>query len=153
MLMISVSENFLVESEMFLFWQNKICSFIAQCIYIYVGHSFLWNTIGPTPLWNDVVIIVSTMSCNVSVEDLILSKQKHLWFYQKVLWNWYHQHALVFDWQHICYLWWTCYSTYGRHTYGYKLCSSSRRLVPLFVWGKLHTGASQEKRKEAILIL
>jgi len=30
----------------------------------------------------------------------------------------------------------------------YKLCSSSRRLVPLFVWGRLHTGASQEKRKK-----
>ena len=29
------------------------------------------------------------------------------------------------------------------------LCSSSRRPVPLLVWGRLHTGASQEKRKEA----
>ena len=35
------------------------------------------------------------------------------------------------------------------HTYGNKLCSSSRRHVPLFVSGRLHTGASQEKRKEA----
>ena len=34
------------------------------------------------------------------------------------------------------------------YTYGYKLCSSSRRLVPLFVWCRLHTGASLEKRKE-----
>jgi hypothetical protein len=34
-----------------------------------------------------------------------------------------------------------------------KLCSSSCRLVPLFVWGRLHTGASQEKRKEASPIL
>ena len=33
-------------------------------------------------------------------------------------------------------------------TYRYQL-SSSRRLVPLFVWGRLHTEASQEKRKEA----
>jgi len=41
------------------------------------------------------------------------------------------------------------FSTDSRHTYGYTLCSSSRRLVPLFVWGRLHTGASQEKRKEA----
>ena len=76
-----------------------------------------------------------------------------LWFYQKVLWNWYHQHARVFDWQHICYLWWTCFSTDSRHTYGYNLCSSSRRLVPLFVWGRLHTGASEEKRKETSPIL
>ena len=47
--MISVSENFLVESEWFLFYQNKICPFLAQGICIYVGHSFLWNTVGPTP--------------------------------------------------------------------------------------------------------
>jgi hypothetical protein len=25
---------------------------------------------------------------------------------KKVLWNWYHQNTLVFDWQHICYVWW-----------------------------------------------
>jgi hypothetical protein len=35
-----------------------------------------------------------------------------------------------------CYLWWTCFSTDSRHTYRYKLCSSSRRLVPLFVRGR-----------------
>ena len=46
--------------------------------------------------------------------------------------------------QHIRYLWWTCFSTDSLHTYGYKLCSSSRRLVPLFVWGRLHALASQE---------
>jgi hypothetical protein len=28
-----------------------------------------------------------------------------------------------FDWLHICYLWWTCFSTYSRHIHGYKLCS------------------------------
>jgi hypothetical protein len=60
---------------------------------------------------------------------------------------------LYFYWQHICYLWWTCFSTDSRHTYGYKLCSSSRRLVPLFVWGRLHTGASQEKLEETSPIL
>ena len=45
-----------------------------------------------------------------------------------------------------CYVWWTCFSTDSRHTYGCKLCSSFRRLVPLFVRGRLHTGDSQEKR-------
>ena len=40
-----------------------------------------------------------------------------------------------------------CFSTDSRHTYGYKLLFSGR--VPLFVWGRLHTWASQEKRKEA----
>ena len=24
--------------------------------------------------------------------------------------NWYHQNACVFDWQQICYVWWTCFS-------------------------------------------
>ena len=31
-----------------------------------------------------------------------------------------------------------CFSTDSRHTYGYKLCPSSRRGVPLFVWARLH---------------
>ena len=42
MLMISVSENFLVESEwvFFVFFlQNKTCPFLAQGISIYAGHS------------------------------------------------------------------------------------------------------------------
>ena len=29
----------------------------------------------------------------------------------EMIWNWYHQHARFFDWQHICYVWWTCFST------------------------------------------
>jgi len=48
--MISVSENLMVESEC-LFLQNKICPFLAQGNCIYVGRSFLWNTVGPTPLF------------------------------------------------------------------------------------------------------
>jgi hypothetical protein len=32
---------------------------------------------------------------------------------------------------------WTCFSTNSRHTHGYKLCSSFRRLFPLFLWGRL----------------
>jgi hypothetical protein len=36
-----------------------------------------------------------------------------------------------------------------QHSYGYKLCSSSHQYVPLFVRDRLHTGASQEKQKEA----
>ena len=48
--MISVSENFLVESEGS-FLQNKISPFLAQGICIYVAHCFFsWNTVGPTPL-------------------------------------------------------------------------------------------------------
>ena len=46
-------------------------------------------------------------------------------------------------------VWWTCFSTNSQHTYVYKMCSSSPRLVRLFVRGRLHTGASQEKQKEA----
>jgi hypothetical protein len=47
--MLSVSENFMVESDWF-YLQNKICPFLAQGIFIYVGHSFLRNTVGSTPL-------------------------------------------------------------------------------------------------------
>ena len=36
------------------------------------------------------------------------------------------------------------YTTASRHTNGYKQCCSSRRLVPLFVWGRLDTRASQD---------
>ena len=37
--MMSVSDNFLLESEWF-FLQNKICLFLKHDIFIYVGHSF-----------------------------------------------------------------------------------------------------------------
>jgi hypothetical protein len=47
-----------------------------------------------------------------------------------------------------CYVLWTCFSTDSRNIYGYKLCSSARRLVPLFVWGRLHTGGFQVKQKK-----
>jgi len=40
--MILVSDTFLVESECF-FLQNKICPFLAQGTFIYVGHSFLYD--------------------------------------------------------------------------------------------------------------
>ena len=43
--MISVSENFLVESERLLL-QNKTYLFLRQCICIYVGHSVLGTTVG-----------------------------------------------------------------------------------------------------------
>jgi len=39
--MISVSENSLVESEWFFFFQNKTGPFLVQGIFIYVGHSSL----------------------------------------------------------------------------------------------------------------
>jgi hypothetical protein len=44
------------------------------------------------------------------------------------------------------------FSTDSRHTNGYKLCFSSRRLVVLFVRGRLHTGASQEKEEKKLAI-
>ena len=77
--------------------------------------------------------------------DISCFANKPFWFYQDVPWNWHHQNAGVFEWQHICYIWWTCFST---HTHKYKLCSSSRRLIHLFVWNRLHTWATQENRKK-----
>jgi hypothetical protein len=49
-----------------------------------------------------------TNSLNLSFS---LEWKKSLRLYQNVLWNRYHQHA----WQHIFYLWWTCFSTDSRH--------------------------------------
>ena len=49
---------------------------------------------------------------------------------------------------YIWYVWWTYLSTNSRHTYGWKLCSCSCRLVPLFKWDRLHTRASREKEKK-----
>jgi len=54
----------------------------------------------------------------------------------------------------------TTYALFGgrvyqdsRHSYGYRLCSSSLRLIPLLVQGILHNGYSQETPKEASPIL
>ena len=76
--------------------------------------------------------------------QILVCKNKHS--NSNVFWNWYHQHAWVLDWQHICYVWRTSFSTENRHTYGHKLHSTSRWLVPSFVWGMRHTGSSHEKR-------
>ena len=35
--------------------------------------------------------------------------KKTLRFSQNVFLNWYHQNAWVFDWYHICYVWWECF--------------------------------------------
>ena len=40
-----------------------------------------------------------------------------------------------------------------RQSYRCQLCSSSGWLLPLFVWGRLHTGASQETQNETSPIL
>ena len=51
--MIIVSDNFLVKSVFFFFFlHNKVSPFLAQAqgICVYVGHSCLLDTYGPTPL-------------------------------------------------------------------------------------------------------
>ena len=49
-------------------------------------------------------------------------------------------------------VWWTRFST-DRHNYGYQKCAPLLADLLLIVPDRLHTGASQEKRKEANLIL
>ena len=39
------------------------------------------------------------------------------YIYQKVHWYWYHQNDRVFDWQHIWYVWCTCFTTDSPHSY------------------------------------
>ena len=126
---------------------NSIKTFDFPTLYKTIPHSKLMDKLRE-------LVQLCLMKKNDHV-DILCVRKRHilfcrtpLWFCQEVLWNWYIQHAHVFDWQHICYIWWTCFQD-SRHTYGYKLCSSYRRFVPLFLWGRPHTGASQEKRKEA----
>jgi hypothetical protein len=51
MLMISISENFLVELECFFcfFFTKYICPFLVQGICIYVGHSFYETQLDQLP--------------------------------------------------------------------------------------------------------
>ena len=65
-----------------------------------------------------------------------------LWFKQRIPWNWHYQDAWFLDWQHICYVQRTCFSTDCGHSYGNQLCPSSCRLVSLLLWGRLYTGTS-----------
>jgi len=58
-----------------------------------------------------------------------------LWSYQTFLWNRYHQNARAFDWHHICYVWLTVFFIRKSAFLWYQLCSSSRRLVPIFIRG------------------
>jgi hypothetical protein len=56
------------------------------------------------PLTSVTVDLVSKQITSARKGHILFCKQP-LWFHQKVLWNWYHQHARVFDWQHICFVW------------------------------------------------
>jgi hypothetical protein len=55
-----------------------------------------------------------------------------------------------FDWQHICYVWWTYLSTDSRHYLWVQTVLLFSPTCSFTVWGIIHTRASQEKRKEAI---
>jgi hypothetical protein len=139
---------------------NSIKTFDFSTLYTTIPHSKLKDRLRKL-----VQLCFIKKNANVDTNALylegtvliLLKKQKQkkttLNLPKRVLWKWYHQYARIFDWQHIYYIWWTCLATDSRHTYGYKLCFSSRRLVPLFKWGRLHTGASQDKWKEASPII
>jgi hypothetical protein len=57
----------------------------------------------------------------------------------------------TFSHWHLIAMFGGCVFPDGRHTYGYKLGTSSHWRVPFFVRGIIHTEVSQEKRKEASL--
>ena len=46
---------------------------------------------------------------------LFCKTKKQLWFYKKILWNWYHQHVRVIECQHMCYVWCACSFIRMRH--------------------------------------
>ena len=62
-------------------------------------------------------------------------------------WNWYHQHSRVFDWQHICYLWWTCFSTDNRHTYWVQTVHLFSPTCSFICMKQTSYKVSREKRK------
>lgn len=64
----------------------------------------------------------------------------------KISQNWYHQKFLI---ENIFVL----FSTKSWHSYEYPPCSSSHRLVPLFVWSRFHTWDSHGNQKEASPVL
>ena len=98
---------------------NSIKTFDFSTLYTTIPHSMLKDT-----LMEVVQLWFIKKNGQRRYKYLVLGRgtsyfvSKPLWFYQKVLWNWYHQYARVFDWQHICYVWWTCFSTDSRYIYG-----------------------------------
>ena len=65
-----------------------------------------------------------------------------------VLWNWYQQNApiVLIDNKFVS---WTYFSTDSQYFYWCQILSSSQQRVHFFALRILHTGGSQEKRKEA----
>ena len=120
-------------------------------IFIVLAHCNKSLRIDMSLHWDTLVWFRVNQSLLLPLNAVCLAEEA-LWFYQKVPWNWY-QHARVFDWQHICYVWWMCFSTVGIPMGTNCAQDSSRRLVPLFVWGRLHTGGFSRKVKRTKSIL
>jgi hypothetical protein len=47
--------------------------------------------------------------CRRKKQILFRKKKIPLWYYQKVLWDWYHHNAGVYTGQNVSYVWWTCF--------------------------------------------
>jgi hypothetical protein len=71
---------------------NSINTFDLSTLYTTISHSKLKDKLREL-----VQLCFLKRMANV---DKTTTKRP-LWFYQKVLWNWYHQHARVLYWQHI----------------------------------------------------
>jgi hypothetical protein len=81
-------------------------------------------------------------------KSYFVKKKKNLWFWQQVLWNWYHQND-DFWIENICVM-------FGGREFqqrvdisvGMQLCYSFRQLNDVLVRGRLHIGYSQEKKTQ-----
>ena len=98
-------------------------------VLLYLSHTKManveTNTFSYESLFDSRLLITTYLLITTLVSsNCCYLLKKPLWFFQKVIWNWYQQHTRVFYWKQICYVWWTCFSTESRHTYGYQLCSN-----------------------------
>ena len=124
--------------------------FLIDNIFFHV----LWtcfSTVSINCLCLSLLCIKYILSGNSAAQEI-----KHLWKFTS---GFFGRHILNFE-RNLslsprpqCSLVPFCIISLGGPVYWYQLCSSSRRLVPLFVRDILHTSASQEKGKEADPIL
>ena len=94
-------------------------------------------------IWDALYIHIYIFLCARQRKIVFCKKKKNTLILPKSSLNLVSSTCSSFDWQLTCSVWWTCF----QQNMGTN-CSSSRRLVPLFIWGRLHTGASQEKQKK-----
>jgi hypothetical protein len=108
-----------------------------------IMHYALWVCVNWV-LWN-MHQILKQIPCLLKDKSYFVLKP--FWFFQKVLWIWYHHNAWVLiD---------NIFVMLGGRVFQQTVCNymDTNWPLPLFELGRLHTGDSEEKRKEHCPIL